>query len=201
MAGREFGSPPSVIEEFGPEWRNWLYLLYRKVYKRDNFIFIQAINGIGDGQPSNTMAEGLIGIAPVIFAEDNRRMNQSFSSVIPLDWVQGTDLEIGIMFANTQAQSGATAVVTEIVFEGTSVGEDLSLPGTPFTLTTPLPNNVAANILHIETFFITPQPDINPGNGFQFELARSGADGADTCSGDVGYKQIIIKYQAFINPA
>jgi len=195
MAGRDFGPPPNTVEEFGSVWRNWLYLLYRKVYKRDNFIFIQAINGIGDGQPSNTMAEGLIGIAPVILAQDSRRMNQNFSSVIPLDWVQGTDLEIGIMFANTQAQSGVTAVVTEIVFEDTSVGEDLSLPGTPVTLTTPLPNNVAANILHIETFFITPQTDLNPGNGFQFTLARDGSDAAD------GYKQIIIKYQAFINPA
>lgn len=200
MAGREFGPPPSIVKEFEQTWKQWLYLVYKKIYKRQFYNFIQAIDGIGDGQPSNTMAEGLIGICPVIFGQDNSRQSRNFSSAIPLNWVPGTEIEFAITFANVDAQAGDTAVVTEINYESTAIGEDLSLPGTPTLITTPLPTNVAANILHIAIIKVTPLPDAVPGRPFQFELARNGQDAADTCSGDVGYKEIVISYTGFINP-
>jgi len=200
MAGRSLGPPPFTVSGFDAIWRNWLNLVYRKIYTRFFYIYIQAIDGIGDGNPSNTMAEGLIGIAPVILAPDNKRTDQNFSSVIPHDWVPGTDLNFIITFANVQAQTGVTSIRTEINYSSTAVGEDLTLAATSVFITSTLPNNVAANILHITKLTITPQPDVEPGRQFQFELARVGNDGKDTCVGDVGYKVIAFEYRGFINP-
>lgn len=199
MAGREIPPPPNKVADFGMAWRNWLYLVYRKVNKRTHLEVKQIIDGIGDGNPNNTMQEGLIGIAPVGFAQDSRRMDRNFSWEIPLNWVKGSNLEFGITFANTQAQTGLVSVVTEVNFEATSIGEDLSLAGTAVVLELELPNNVAANILHLATIVIIPSPDLNPGNPVQFEIARVGTDAADTCVGDVGYKEIAIAYDGFIN--
>lgn len=199
MAGREFGPPPFVVQEFDASWRNWLFLLFRKVYKRTFFIIFQAIDGIGDGNPSNTLQEGLIGIAPVMLGQDNRRMNRNYSGVIPSNWVQGTDFDISVTFANVDAQTGSTSIVTEINYGDTALGEDLSLPGSAVTVITALTNNAAANLLQVAQFTIMPSDDVEPGHQFQFELARDGADAADTCSGDVGYVEIYIQYQGFIN--
>ena len=199
MAGREIPPPPNKVSDFGMAWRNWLYLVYRKVNKRTHLEVKQVIDGIGDGNPNNTMQEGLIGIAPVGLAQDNRRMDRNFAWEIPLNWVKGSSFEFGITFANTQSQTGLVSVVTEVNFRSTKVGEDLSLAGVPTILELELPNNVAANILHIVTITIVPSSDLEPGNPFQFEIARVGADVADTCVGDVGYKDIGIAYEGFIN--
>jgi len=199
MAGREFGPPPSIVSEFSVIWRNWLNLVYHKIYTRSFYVFIQAIDGIGDGNPSNTMTEGLIGIAPVILAPDNKRTDQNFSAILPLDWIPGTDIKFVITFANVQAQTGITSIQTEINYSSTAIGEDLSLSATSSFVTSTLPNNVAANILHLVEFTITPLSDVVPGRQFQFELARVGGDVNDTCVGDVGYKMIAFVYQGFIN--
>ncbi len=199
MAGREFGPPPSIIKDFDETWKRWLNLIYRKVYKRTFIIFIQAIEGIGDGVPNNTLQEGLIGIAPVVFGQDDRRMNRNYSWAIPDDWVIGTDFQFAITYANVNAQSGDVSVVSEINFGSTAQGEDLSLPGTPIILVAPLQTSAPANTLHSIVITVPSNPVSLPGRTVQFELARNGQDAQDTCVGDVGYKQILIRYQGYIN--
>jgi len=198
MAGREFGSPPSVIEEFGPEWRNWLYLLYRKVYQRSYSISIATIDGIVDmnAAVSARMTEGLIGFAPVSFSIDSTKQSKMFSLTLPEDWVKGTPLTFGLAFANVQTQSGVVTVATEILLRNTPVGADLGLlTGVIGTTTTSLPLDTGLNTLHYDEIIIAAPANLEPLMSLHFRLSRI----SDSCVGDVGYKDVIFTYQGFIN--
>jgi len=199
MAGRDIPPPPNVISEFSVEWRNWLYLLFRKVKQRTFTISIPGIAGLDDPLAAITtrMTDGMIGIAPVALAEAGQSQNRRFSFTLPDDWVQGSPLTMGIVFANVEApQTGVVNVVSEILLKAIPVGDFLGdQTGAVATINTALPSNVDLGILHYDEISIAPGPLYTPGMSMHFKLTRE----SDSCVGDVGYKDILIKYTGLIN--
>ncbi len=193
MAGREFGPPPSRIQEFEISWRNWLYLLYKKIYKRTYQIELQAFNSVV--APSNSMADGVIGIAPIVLADDTTNESRHLAFNLPINWVSGTDLIIKIRLANASAQTGIKTVITKLTYNAIALEEVISSAGTILTDTLSLESGVAANTYHVSGSFTIPAQSL--GDTVFLELQRDATN--DTCVGDVAYQSLLIEYQGFIN--
>jgi len=195
MAGREFGPPPSVITEFNHVWRNWLNLVFQKIYKRTFTVELQAINSYSPA--TNPMTDGVVGIGPVALADDTTGESRNFAFVLPLNWVSGSDLTINAHFINVSAQTGVKTVVTDINYLAVAAEEVASGAGTNITDTVSLSSGVAANTFHVSGDLTIPASALTLGDTVFLELLRDPV--TDTCVGDVGYQNIIIEYQGFIN--
>ena len=195
MAGREFGPPPSIITEFNQVWRNWLNLVFEKIYKRTYALNIQLITT----QPhvSIGMTEGLLGDSTVYLADDTATEYSYFGFLLPLDWVPGTDLTLRITFINSTVQTGVKTVVTRIGYNVRALGSDVT--GSPVTLTdtVSLPSAVAALTLHQGGALPIPGSALTLGDNLVCWIGRIAT--SDTCVGDVGYQNISIEYTGYIN--
>lgn len=195
MSGRQFGPPPSQIPEFNEAWRNWLYLVYKKLYRKTKDVHLYMSAALS---PSiDPMADGLIGLAPVALADDTKDESRNLSMHVFPDWIPGTDINIHVYMINTQAQTGITNVITELTYISAGIGEVMNGAGTTLTDTFSLPNNVAANTLHETGVFTIPASALALDDIIFIKILRRGS--SDTCVGDVGYDGVHIRYNAFIN--
>jgi len=195
MAGREFGPPPSNVPEFNSTWRNWFYLIYKKVYKRTYSLELQAINSYTPG--ANPMVDGLVGIGPVVLADATTNETRNLSFKVPINWVAGTDLTININFVNVSAQTGVKTVITKLTYLAVAAEEVASGAGSALTDTVSLSTGVAANTNHVSGNLTIPSSALAQDDTVFLTLERDAA--TDTCVGDVGYQNIIIQYTGFIN--
>ncbi len=193
MAGREFGPPPSRIQEFEITWRNWLYLVFKKIYKRTYSVNLPAFNSVSP--TSNPMVDGLIGIVPIVLADDTTVETRNFSVELPENWVQGTDLIASIRFFNAATQTGVVTVKTQLLYLNIALLE-VATGSTTLATTTTLANNVNANTLHVTADLIIPASTLSSGDSIYLRLER---DVTDSCVGDVAYQVISINYTGFIN--
>lgn len=195
MAGRDFGPPPSVINEFDSVWRNWLNLVFQKLYKRTYTIELQATNSVSPS--SNPMVDGVMGIAPVALADAATNESRHLAFSIPINWIKGTDLTVNVNFANIGLQSGVKTIITKLTYLGIAAEEVASGSGTALTDTVTLSSSVAANTFHTSGDFTIPASALALGDTVFLKLERDAA--TDTCTGDVGYQSVVIKYQGYIN--
>ena len=195
MAGRDFGPPPSIVTEFNITWRNWLNLVYHKVYKRTFTVELQATNSVSPA--ANPMADGVIGVSPVALADDTTNESRNLVFLVPVNWIVGSDLTVAIYFANTTLQAGIKTIISSITYSVVAVGEDLSAAGSAITDTLTLPNNVAANTYHKSGNLIIPGSALAVGDVVAISLARDAAN--DTCVGDVGFQLVSVAYNGLLN--
>jgi len=195
MAGREFGPPPSRVQEFESIWRQWLNLVYRKIYKRTFTVVLQATNSVSPS--SNPMVDGLVGIGPVALADATTNESRHLAFALPLDWVVGSDLTAKVHFANTTTQTGVKTVITKLTYLAVGLEEVASGAGTALTDTVSLSSGVAANTFHTSGDFTIPATALALGDTVFLKLERDAT--TDTCTGDVGYQNIVIEYTGFIN--
>jgi len=195
MAGREFGPPPASVSEFTITWRNWLYLVFKKIYKRTFSIEIQANNSYGPA--SNPMTESVVGIAPVVLADATTNETRNLSFKIPLDWVAGTALTVNINFINISGQTGVKTVITKLTYLSIAAEEVAGGAGTALTDTVSLASGVAANTYHVSGDLTIPANALALSDTVFLKLERDATN--DTCVGDVGYQNLVIKYTGFIN--
>lgn len=195
MAGREIGPPPTTVVEFSSLWRNWLYLVSRKIYKRTYTLEVHAFQSVSPA--ANPMVEGVIGIAPVVLADDTTDESRHLSFQLPIDWVSGTDLTVSVYFANVGVQTGVKTVITKLTYNAVAAEEDASGAGATLTDTVTLTSGVAANTYHTSGNITLPASALTLGDTIFLTLLRDAT--TDTCVGDVGYQTIIIQYSGFIN--
>lgn len=195
MAGRDFGPPPYIVPEFSVIWRNWLNLVYRKIYKRSYTIELQATNSVSP--PSNPMVDGVIGVAPVALADDTTNESRHLAFAIPVNWITGTQLTLNIHYANTTTQTGVKTIVSSVTYNAIAPNEVASGGGTVITDTLTLANNVVANTFHISGNLIIPASALALGDTVFIQLVRAAAN--DTCVGDVGFQNIVVTYTGFLN--
>jgi len=195
MAGRNFGPPPNIVVEFNEIWRNWLNLVYQKIYKRIFTIDLQASNSVSPS--SNPMVDGVIAITPVVLADDTTNESRHFSVVIPDDWVVGTGLTLNVYFANTTTQTGVKNVITNIAYLAIAASEVITGAGTTITDTVTLPTGVAADTSHVSGSFSIPGSALSAGDVLSLQLIRNSA--TDTCVGDVAYINLLVRYTGLIN--
>ncbi len=195
MAGREFGPPPSVITEFNHVWRNWLNLVFQKIYKRTYTVELQATNSVSPS--SNPMVDGVIGIGPVALADATTDESRHLSFALPENWQVGSDLTVKIHFANIALQTGVKNVITKLTYLAVAPEEVASGTGTTLTDTVTLTSGVAANTFHVSGDLTIPESALALGDTVFLELIRDAT--TDTCTGDVGYQNIIIEYTGYIN--
>lgn len=195
MAGREFGPPPAQVPEFESVWRNWLYLVYRKIYKSTFLINLQATNSYSPA--SNPMTDGVMGLAPVALADATTNESRNLSFAMPLNWVPGTALTVKIYYANISAQTGVKTVITKVTYLSIATEEVASGAGTALTDTVTLTSGVAANTFHQSGNMTIPASALALGDMVFLQLLRDAA--TDTCTGDVGYQNVVIEYTGFIN--
>lgn len=195
MAGREFGPPPSVIAEFNHVWRDWLNLVFQKIYKRTFTLELQATNSVAPS--SNPMVDGVLGIGPVALADATTNESRHLAFVVPENWMSGTDLIVNVHYANISAQTGVKNVITKLTYLAIAPEEVASGSGTALTDTVTLSSGVAANTLHTSGDFTIPATALTLRDTVFLKLERDAA--TDTCTGDVGYQNIIIEYQGYIN--
>jgi hypothetical protein len=200
MAGREFGPPPSVVQEFDITWRNWLYLVFKKIYKRQFDLFFQMTSSIGlDGGGTRSMTDGVIGVSPVALASDSKLEGRFFSMVIPEDYVAGTDVLFLITVINSTTQTGVKSLVTNMDVLITGIGDNALDPSTQIQIIDLFPSGAVAG-LYIDLAVLTiPAASIGDKRVIQFEIQRDGGDVSDTVVGDVGYKELVFRYTGFIN--
>jgi len=193
MAGREFGPPPSRIQEFEISWRNWLYLVFKKIYQRTYSINLPAYDSVS---PSvNPMVDGLVSIAPVVLADDTTGEFRYLSFELPENWVTGSDLKVRVRFMNTTTQVGVVTVNTQVLYRNNALLEVVSGSATLITTNT-LASNVLANTLHVTADWTIPASTLSQGDSIYLRLGR---DITDSCVGDVAYQVVTIDYTGFLN--
>lgn len=193
MAGRELPPPPSRVQDFEITWRNWLYLLFKKIVKRTYTIELPAYNSVSP--TANAMTDGLVGITPVVLADDTTQETRNLSFEIPEDWVVGSDLKVRVRFMNTTTQTGVVTVNTRLLYRSTALLE-VSTGSTTLTTTNTLANNVAANTLHVTADWTIAGSVLSQGDSVSLQLERNISD---SCVGDVAYQVISIDYTGFLN--
>ncbi len=191
MAGRELPPPPSRIQEFEITWRNWLYLVFKKIVKRTYSINLQASNSVSPA--ANAMVDGLVGIAPVVLADDTTAESRHLSFELPENWVEGSDLTVRVRFMNTTTQTGVVTVKTQLLYLSTALLEVVT-GSTTLSATNTLSNNVAANTLHVTADWTIS--GLSQGDSIYLQLDR---DVTDSCVGDVAYQVVTVDYTGFIN--
>lgn len=195
MAGREFGPPPSIVPEFDSIWRQWLHLVYRKIYKRTHTLTLPFSES--RGHASLPMAAGLLNFSPVHLADDTTDEYQYFGFNLPENWVPGTDLKLYVRFALVSSQTGVKDVRTSIEFAVRPLGNSLSGSNGGINDIKTLEENATANTYR-ETGVITiPKNTLSLGVSIFIELYRKAS--TDSCVGDVAYQNIFIEYQGYIN--
>jgi len=195
VAGREFGPPPSVIAEFNYVWRNWLNLVFQKIYKRTYTIELQATNSVSPA--ANPMVDGVVGIGPVALADATTNESRHLAFALPENWMVGTALTVKVHYANISAQTGVKNVITQLTYLAVAPEEVASGAGTTLSDTVSLTSGVAANTLHVSGNLTIPAAALALGDTVFLQLIRNAA--TDTCVGDVGYQNIIIEYTGYIN--
>ena len=195
MAGRKFGPPPTVITEFNQTWRNWLVLIYGKVYKRTFTVELQVTNSVSPS--SNPMVDGVVGIGPVALADDTTNESRHLAFVMPLDWVVGSDLTVNVNYVNIGIQTGVKTVITQLTYNAFTSEELANGAGTTLTDTVSLTSGVAANTHHVSGDMTIPATALALGDTVFLQLIRDAS--TDTCVGDVGYQSIVIEYSGYLN--
>lgn len=195
MAGREFGPPPTRVSEFNATWRNWLYLVFKKIYKRTYSLDLQAINSVSPA--ANPMVDGVVGIGPVVLADAATNETRNLGFALPLNWVPGTNLTAKIHFTNISAQTGIKNVITKLTYLAVGAEEVASGAGTALTDTVSLATGVAANTYHLSGDLTIPASALALNDTLFLKLERDATN--DTCAGDVGYQNINVNYTGFIN--
>lgn len=195
MAGRDFGPPPYIVPEFNVIWRNWLNLVYQKIYKRTFTIDLQATNSVSPA--SNPMVDGVMGIAPVALAGAITNESRHLAFVVPENWISGSDLTVKIRFANISGQAGVKTVITLLAYLPIAAEEVASGTGTTLTDTVSLATGVAANTFHVSADLTIPGSALSLNDTVFLKLTRDAA--TDTCTGDVGYQSIVIEYSGLLN--
>ena len=195
MAGREFGPPPSIVTEFNHVWRNWLNLVFEKIYKRTYTVELQATNSVSPA--ANPMVDGVMGIGPVALADATTDESRHLAFALPENWVAGSDLTVNIHFANIGLQTGVKTVITKLTYLAVAAEEVASGAGTTLTDTVTLTTGVAANTFHVSGDLTIPATALALGDTVFLHLIRDAT--TDTCTADVGYQNIIIEYTGYIN--
>jgi hypothetical protein len=194
VAGRDFGPPPSIVLDFNVTWRNWLNLVYRKLYKRTYIVELLAYQSVS---PASPMVDGVIGLVPVVLADDTTDEFRNLSFFIPNNWIVGSDIIVTANFINTTVQVGVKNVITKITYNAYASDELANGAGTVLTDTLTLVNNVAANTSHESGSFTIPGTALALNDTVALYLQRDAA--TDTCVGDVGYQNLIIEYSGLLN--
>ncbi len=195
MAGRSFGPPPSLVPDFTIIWRNWLNLVYQKIYKRTFTIDLQTSNSVSPA--SNPMVDGVLAVMPVVLADDTTNESRHFSFVIPDDWIIGSGVTVNIYFVNISTQTGVKNVITQIAYLASAVSEVISGAGTTVTDTVTLVTGVAASTTHITGDLTIPGSALAAGDVVSIQLIRDAA--TDTCVGDVAYINLLVRYTGLVN--
>jgi len=195
MAGRDFGPPPYIVPEFSVIWRNWLNLVYRKIYKRTFTLNLQASNSVSPS--SNPMVDSVLAIAPVVLADDTTNESRHFSFVVPDDWILGSSLTVNVYFANITTQTGIKNVISLIAYLANATGEVVSGTGTSVSDTATLATGLAASTINVSGDFVIPGSALAAGDTVSLQLIRDAVN--DTCVGDVAYINLLVRYSGLIN--
>jgi len=198
-------SPPlnttKIIKEDGyasDQWARWFYKVFKKLYKRTYAIYLRMTTALS---PSiDPMADGLIGIASVALADDAKDESRNIAFHVPMDWVPGTDITLHIHLIPVSAQTGVTAVVTDLTYLSVGDNEDASASGTILTNVYSLTSGIAAGTLVEGPIFTIPATALSLDDKVFLKIQRSaGTNASDTAVGDIGYDGIHFEYTGYIN--
>ena len=150
--------------------------------------------GALDSPSANPMLRDIIGMFPVVRADDGTEESMYMVLEVPGDWKAGTDLSLHFHFMNVDLQSGTNSVITGIEFAAVAGGET-GTPGTTIVeVTDALALNQAALIKGETSDLVILAAAIAAGDLIGVRVYRKAAAGGDDVTGDIAYSAAHLNY-------